>query len=316
MSDSTETGAPRATYASLYDSDYFAEGCGIPYGRNQHWLDFFGKIADRIITEMQPQSVLDAGCAMGILVESLRDRGVEAYGVDISEYAIEQARADIRPYCHVASLTAPLPRRYDLIVCIEVLEHMPQAESEQAIVQICAATDDVLVSTTPLDYKEATHFNVQPPEYWAAHFGRQGFVRDVDFDAGFITPWAVRYRRTREPLYRVAADYERRLWPLLKENVDLRAGLLELRERMSDQAKHVGWLEAELQDRNYTCASLENDLRDARRDNQFFKDQFDGVVQDPSWQFLQKLHSIRVRLAPENSRREAWFRRLLTLLAR
>ena len=47
--------------------------------------------------------------------------------------------------------------------------------------------------------------NVRPPEYWAEQFARQGFVRDVDFDASFITPWAVRFRRSAEPLHRVIA---------------------------------------------------------------------------------------------------------------
>ena len=62
------------------------------------------------------------------LVAALRDRGVEAYGVDISEYAISKVREDIKPYCCVGSLTESLPKQlpetYDLVVTIEVLEHL------------------------------------------------------------------------------------------------------------------------------------------------------------------------------------------------
>jgi 2-polyprenyl-3-methyl-5-hydroxy-6-metoxy-1,4-benzoquinol methylase len=68
-----------------YDATYYRVGCGVPYERNEHWLTFFGKIADAIVREINPGSVLDAGCAMGFLVEALRQRGVEAYGVDISD---------------------------------------------------------------------------------------------------------------------------------------------------------------------------------------------------------------------------------------
>ena len=87
---------------------------------------FFGGVADRIVQDLAPRSVLDAGCALGLLVESLRDRNVEAYGVDISEYAISQVRSDIAAFTWQGSITDPLPRRYDLIVSIEVLEHLPR----------------------------------------------------------------------------------------------------------------------------------------------------------------------------------------------
>ena len=46
---------------------------------------------------------------------------------------------------------------------------------------LCPHTADVLFSSTPFDYDEATHLNVQPPDYWAALFARHGFYRDVDF---------------------------------------------------------------------------------------------------------------------------------------
>src|SRR5690242_6887663 len=75
--------------ATAYDAYYYATSCGRPYQRDDVWLRLFDVIADRIVRELRPQSVLDAGCAMGFLVEGLRRRGVEAFGFDISEYAIK-----------------------------------------------------------------------------------------------------------------------------------------------------------------------------------------------------------------------------------
>src|SRR5262245_18784647 len=108
--------------AQLYDAFYFAHDCGRPYQRDEVWLDYFAAIADRVLSDIRPCTVLDAGCAMGFLVEALRDRGVDAVGVDISEYAIQQVRPDIRSSCWVGSVIDPFPLKYDLIVCIEVLE--------------------------------------------------------------------------------------------------------------------------------------------------------------------------------------------------
>src|SRR6185295_9899009 len=75
--------------SAVYDSFYYAHYCGErAYRRDPSWLAFFGGIAEQIVARIAPATVLDAGCAMGMVVEALRDRGVEAYGVDISEYAI------------------------------------------------------------------------------------------------------------------------------------------------------------------------------------------------------------------------------------
>ena len=74
-----------------YDANYYQHHCGSPYHRNiPHWRMFFDRIAQASATELAPATALDAGCAMGTLVESLRARGVDAYGVDASEYAIAQ----------------------------------------------------------------------------------------------------------------------------------------------------------------------------------------------------------------------------------
>jgi SAM-dependent methyltransferase len=220
----TATPAPSQP-ASPFDAQYYATGCGTPMQRDAAWLAQFAHIADRILSDMQPQSVLDAGCAMGFLVEALRAKGVAAWGIDISEYAISQVHESARAFCSVGSVTAPLARRYDLITCIEVLEHLPQADAEMAIANFCAHTDDVLFSSSPNDFAEPTHYNVQPPEYWAEQFARHGFFRDVDCDLTHITPWAARFRKIHAPAHFLARDYERRFWQLQQENVELRKAI-------------------------------------------------------------------------------------------
>lgn len=243
--------------AELYDAYYFAHCCGRPYERSKDWLYFFGSIADHIVKEICPGTVLDAGCGMGFLVEALRDRGIEAYGLDISEYAIAQVREDIRPYCWVASVMEELPCRYDLIVCIEVLEHLDPHEAEQAIANLCAHTEDILFSSTPFDYKEPTHANVQPPEYWAELFAQHSFFRDVDFDASFITPWAMRLRWQREPMHRLVRQYERKYWALWKECVDLREAVLEARNHLAEQEQEVQQLRQRLAKREHISVGMQ-----------------------------------------------------------
>src|SRR5258708_29730874 len=212
----------RMTQGSSFDAWYFANSCGRPYARDEQWLRFFAAIADRITADIAPRAVLDAGCAMGLLVEALRTRGVDAEGLDISEYAIAQAVDPAAGHCGVAALADELPSRYDVIVCIEVLEHMPPPDAQAALANICRHTDDVLFSSSPSDLAEATHVNVLPPEGWAELFAREGFLRDLDYDASYITPWAVRYRRRREAVPRVVREYERACARLAVDRNELR----------------------------------------------------------------------------------------------
>lgn len=236
-----------ATARELYDSYYYAHGCGLPYNREEkHWSQFFAAIADRIVADFGPAVVLDAGCAMGFLVEALRERGAEAFGVDISEYAIANVAAAVRPFCRVRSITDPLPRKYELIVCIEVLEHLLPADSERAVANLCAHSDDILFSSSPDDYKEATHFNVQLPDYWAEQFARHGFHRDLEYNASYVTPWAIRFRRSRQPAPKVVRAYERRLWLLEREANGGRTLALEQRRQLADQEHQLRQLQAEV----------------------------------------------------------------------
>ena len=198
---------PRDSYlssesgADAYDANYYRTGCGPrSYEHNDFWLSIFGAIADAIIAHLNPHTVFDAGCAMGFLVESLRDRHIDAHGADISEFAISKVRDDIRPYCRVASLTNPIEGHYDLVACIEVLEHLTPDEATRAIANLAAATDTILFSSTPSDFTEPTHINVHPPIGWIEQFAAVGFVPDLAFDAGFVAPHAMLLRRKPEPL--------------------------------------------------------------------------------------------------------------------
>lgn len=239
--------APAGTDGQVeYGAFYFRHDCGVPYERNEYWLGFFDRIAESIVREFHPTSVLDAGCSMGFLVEGLRKRGVDARGVDISEYAISQAHESVREYCSIGSLTKPLGQRYDLIACIEVLEHIPAADADAAIANLCAATDRLLISTTPEDYGEASHINVQPPEVWSAALAREGFLRDLDHDLSYLTPWAAVYSRREEPLPETVRRYDRSWWRLRHEVSDVRASLLQAQDRLAELEGNEGESRPEL----------------------------------------------------------------------
>lgn len=221
---------PEAEYGPSYYLNYWGGG---PYERNERWLKFFGDVADGIVRDFHPSSALDAGCAMGFLVETLHERGVDASGIDISEYAISQVDQSVADRCGVASLTKPLAGHYDLITCIEVLEHLPPTETDLAIANLCAATDRLLISSTPGDFGEPTHLNVQPPESWSAKLAQQGFLRDLEHDLSYISPWAALYSRQDEPPAEIVRRYDRAWWRLRREVTEVRESLLQSHDQLA-----------------------------------------------------------------------------------
>src|SRR5437764_14315262 len=97
VAESIESPDSAEALSKLYGEEYYRSYCGsVPYSRSElpHWAAFFGTIAEELIRALQPKRVLDAGCALGFLVEAFWDRGVEAWGMDVSSYAISEVRRD------------------------------------------------------------------------------------------------------------------------------------------------------------------------------------------------------------------------------
>lgn len=266
-------------YDASYYAHYYSAGERVPYERNQQWLGFFAGVADRIRSDIAPATTLDVGCAHGFLVELLTDQGVDAHGFDVSEFAISQVRDDVKPTCWVGSVLEPIPGHYDLVTCFEVLEHLEVEDADRAVANLCTIADDILFSSTPTDFREETHVNVRPPEFWAELFARHGFVHDVGFDASFVAWWAVRYRRARDPWYRLAADYERELWRLRQEAEERNAIVLSQQDRIEtldgpipDEANLLSRLEAEMAGLSRQLADSHAALVGAAKDAQKYRE--------------------------------------------
>lgn len=220
--------------AKLYGRWYY-DTYTVPYDQeSEHWRSFFGSIAARIVTELNPKTVLDAGCAKGFLVGALRERGVDAEGFDISEYALTDVPPAAQGHVRVGSLTEPITGHYDLVTCIEVIEHLDPADAAAGVANLCSASDAILLSSTPGDRGEATHVNVQPPERWSQLFALHGFFRDFRHDASYVSPWAALYRRGERTVSEVVVDYDRAWSELRTETLEQRRALLDMSARFEE----------------------------------------------------------------------------------
>lgn len=240
---------------------------------NPWWPEFFGRIADALVAHVQPKRALDAGCALGFLVAALRERNVDAYGVDVSQFAIEQVPEASREFCRVGSVTEPFGARYDVVICIEVLEHLPPEDAEPAIANLCDHGDRVLFSSTPTDDVEPTHLNVRPTSYWASLFAARGYFRDMEFDAAVVAPHACLFVRESRSAVDLAGAYEELY--------------VQARLREADLLAEVG-----VQQEQIAAAAVQADRPQAS-------------------QLYRALLEARTRLAPPSTRRDAVVRAVM-----
>jgi SAM-dependent methyltransferase len=225
-----------------FGEDYYLRGgTGRAYRRDDHWVRYFAGIADRIVSGIGPRRVLDAGCALGLLVEQLRERGVEAYGIDISSYAIAHVPESVRAFCRQGSVADELTADYDLIVCQEVFPHVSPRDAGLAIANFCRHSGDVLFSSPPIvDREAARHVNFSTPGDFAAAFASNGFYRDFAFDASVVTPWAVRFRQGPDVTAAIR-EYEDRFWTEREREDRTEQSLREARSRLDDMERSWFW---------------------------------------------------------------------------
>ena len=101
-----------------------------------NWIDQHAKLSGK--------KVLDVGCGGGILAEAMAARGAQVTGIDLSEKPLGVARlhlyesgqeVDYR-LISAESLAEEVPSSFDVVTCMEMLEHVPDPQS---IVTACAA---------------------------------------------------------------------------------------------------------------------------------------------------------------------------------
>ena len=93
--------------------------------------------------QLNGKTVLDVGCGGGILSESMAGRGATVTGIDLAEKPLKVARLHLLEsgaqvdYQNIAveTLATERPATFDVITCMEMLEHVPDPAS---IVRACA----------------------------------------------------------------------------------------------------------------------------------------------------------------------------------
>jgi SAM-dependent methyltransferase len=177
-----------ASHDDLYDAPYFT-------ALDRHARRSAPAMAESIVGDFSPARVLDVGCGTGVLLAELRARGVLVDGLEYSQAAVD--------YCERRGLTVrrvnleqtvPLDMGggYDLVVSMEVAEHLPANVADRFVSLLCRSERVVVFTAAVPGQGGRDHVNEQPHAYWIAKFAQHGFRHDVERSARWRAQWTAR----------------------------------------------------------------------------------------------------------------------------
>jgi len=134
-----------------------------------------GEIVPFLCDLFNPRSVVDVGCGTGLWLSEFRRRGKNVFGID-GDY-VNRELLRIPPDDFLAhDLTRPLPinRQFDLVLCLEVAEHLPPASAFDLVRSLVGLGNIIVFSAAIPGQGGIQHLNEQWPAYWVDLFAKCG----------------------------------------------------------------------------------------------------------------------------------------------
>lgn len=191
-----------------YDEEYFERGLvsGKSLYTNYRWMPELTIRTAYFMAKDLPidegSKILDFGCAKGYLVRAFRFLNFDAYGVDISDYAVSKAEKDVIKYCklikNISDVKKIFNEKFDWIIAKDIFEHIPEEQLRETLKELAPitkkmfvvvplGTDDVRGKFVVPDYnKEITHFTAKTDKWWKNFFQKNNFsVEKASFSFRF-----------------------------------------------------------------------------------------------------------------------------------
>lgn len=172
---------------------------------NPYTPDFFAERAQRADKDARlmvpdiacalgkcPSSVIDFGCGDGSFLRWFKEMGAKSL-VGVDQHGPDDWAK--KGGLHVRlDLTQPinLGVKADLVVCLEVAEHLPEISADTLVANLVAHGARILFSAAPIGQGGTDHLNEQPMEYWIEKFKAHNYyIQDIIRHRlhGEVSPW-------------------------------------------------------------------------------------------------------------------------------
>ncbi len=228
--------------------------------------EFCSLFAKNLVDELKPTTVLHVGCGKGVLVDALRSRGIEAFGIDSSRRLIDEVVAKARPFCFecefmdLDGFPKQLQKSFDLVVCGGVLNRFYADEVEAVVGRLCAFSNSVVVG-----FSAKKQFGQKVVDYGEINFGRmvgffaqnEMFRSDFSFFRSGLFDFCLFSKKVQS--YDAICAYEQRIEKLKGERVRLSC----LNEKLNIKALNYCKNFVNLKYISHSYVALKQDYEDA-----------------------------------------------------
>lgn len=145
-------------------------------------IDSAKKIVPFLMKEFNPNSVLDLGCNMGCWLAEFEKAGiVDILGIDGDNMipGLMIGREKFLAFDLTSELR--LNRMYDMVLCLEVAEHIAENQSDRLIYNLCRHGNLVVFSSAQPNQGGYNHVNEKSIEYWIRKFSFLGYKANEEF---------------------------------------------------------------------------------------------------------------------------------------
>ena len=173
-----------ARHDEIYDKDYY-ERLVDPTMRLS-----VVPMAESIIKHFRPRTVVDVGCGTGLLLLTLKEKGVRGTGLEYSDAAraICQARGlDVRRFDIEKDASPDI--KADLVISTEVAEHLPESCADRFVDLLCSVADHIVLTAAVPGVEGTDHVNEQPNEYWIKKLESRGMIYDKVLSQQWRSHW-------------------------------------------------------------------------------------------------------------------------------
>ncbi len=154
------------------------EAVDYQHGSNCHTVQGADAALSKLFEDGHPESLLDVGCGTGTWLRAALDNGVrDVSGIDgipvpPDSLHVPPDRIVIRDLRDEWAFG----RRFDLVLCLEVAEHLPADAAASLVQKLTGCSDRIYFSAANPWQGGQHHVNAQWPAYWQALFNANGFV--------------------------------------------------------------------------------------------------------------------------------------------
>jgi hypothetical protein len=166
------------------------------HSENLHIIDGPSIICPVINNLYKPRSVLDVGCGLGTWLKVISDLGVEDFlgidGIEVPDEIFFISKDNFKKYDLVDYWD--IGRKFDLLFCLEVAEHLPSNFASNLIQNLTQHSDIIVFSAACPNQPGQGHINCQWLDYWQSIFNEYGYacydeIRPLIWDKNFPEWW-------------------------------------------------------------------------------------------------------------------------------